>query len=153
MIGVGQEYEGHVDLGNNGIADGHEHKPALEANPAAKAKRAPRRRKTPHVFAALNRFRDYGANAGGLGPTERLIWILIWSHVDSASGLSRISYQALEQKAGLGLRQCQRTVQALLESGYLQLVERGSAKCWACNVYRVISAPSESLSSVIGDAK
>ena len=144
---VGEEFPPYVDPN----ANGKPHEPESEAKPARKAKRPARKRNAFHPFAVLNAFRDGGAK--GLTPTERLVWFIIWSHVDATTGLARLSYQALEEKTGLGIRQAKRVVQALLERGYLRVVERGSAKRWACNVYRVFSAPSEPLSSVIGDSK
>ena len=115
----------------------------------------PRGRRGNGMRSTRSRFLTHFATAGprGLRQPIRLVWFIIWSHVDATTGLARLSYQALEEKTGLGIRQAKRVVQALLERGYLRVVERGSAKCWACNVYRVFSAPSEPLSSVIGDSK
>ena len=104
-----------------------------------------------HPFAGFNAFRDGGA--GNLAPTECYVWPVIWSHIDGQSGLARISYQTLADKSGLGERQAKRVVQTLMDWGYLQLVERGSAKRWACNVYRVFSAPNVNQSSVMQDRK
>ena len=142
-------YPSYVEPKPNG--DGHE-KPAQQ-RAAAKAKRAPKKRQGFYPFAVFNAFRDHGAAAGNLSPTERLVWVMLWSHVNSQSGLARISYQVLAEKTGLSSRQSMRVVQTLLERGYLQLVERGSAKRWACNVYRVFSTPTVPISSVMGVAK
>ena len=146
---VGQEFPKYVERSANGV----DHKPEPEAKPARKPKRPARRRKTSHAFSVFNAFRDHGASAGGLSATQRCVWFVIWSHVDTQTGVGRLSYQTLGEKSGLKVRQTKYVVQELLEKGFLQLVQRGSSARWASNVYRVFSAPSERISSALEGQK
>ena len=56
---------------------------ATKAPSKARGKRS-RKKLAFHPFSVLNAFRDSGA--GSLAATERLVWIIIWSHTDSQTG-------------------------------------------------------------------
>jgi hypothetical protein len=99
------------------------------------------RRQPARRFQVLNSFRDVGARAAGLRPSERLVWLVLWSHVDARSGLARISYRALADKTGLGDRQVSRVVQELIARGFVEVDSRGGPKKWTVNAYRLHPIP------------
>lgn len=99
------------------------------------------KRQSSHRFQALNVFRDSGALKAGLGPSERLVWMVLWSCVDARTGLARVSYQALAKKTGLGPRQALRVVRELIARRFITVETRGGPKNWQVNAYRLNPEP------------
>lgn len=132
---VGEEPPPLFDPAGNGPGGGKD--PPRVGRPRGKtAGTAPgSKRQSARRFQALNAFRDIGALAAGLGPSERLVWIVLWSCVDARSGLARVSYQALADKTGLGARQVFRVVGELIARGFLEIDARGGPKKWTVNAY------------------
>lgn len=101
------------------------------------------KRESSRRFQALNKFRDIGAQAADLGPTERLAWLILWSHVDARTGLARLSYQGLAEKTGLSARQAKRVVATLLRRGFVTIENPGGPKGWRVNWYKLNPTPLE----------
>jgi hypothetical protein len=99
------------------------------------------KRQSTRRFQVLNTFREVGAKAAGLGPSERLVWMVLWSCVDARSGLARVSYRAMADKTGLGARQVFRVVHELIARGFLEVDTRGGPKKWTVNAYRAHPSP------------
>jgi Helix-turn-helix domain len=150
-VEVGQEFEKYTEPSASGDEKQHEAPQTQTASkPPSKGKgKPPKRKRAFHPFATFNAFRDYGANKAGLSPSQRFVWVVIWSHIDAQSGLARISYQTLAEKCGLQERQTKNVVASLLELGFLEVVQKGSAIGRTSNAYRVFSAPSENVSSAL----
>ena len=152
---VGQEFPKYVESGANG--DGH-HEPAPQIAskpPRRTAGRSPRKPKRPNPFIVFNEFRDHGAIKAGLSVVQFAVWTVLWSHVDGQTGLARISYQVLADKARVSPRTAKDAVASLVELGFVVLVHavRPPSMLAIPTAFSVLrSAFSVNLSSAANDA-
>ena len=96
-----------------------------------------------HTLASIHYFAPLRAIRGSarLTSTQRLVLLVILSHVDNTTGEAAVGIPRLAEECDLTTRTIERTVAALVAAGWL--ARESAASWWGTNVYRVTPRPDD----------